>query len=139
MATSRGKKKVGRRQSLLSSFVTLLFTLFVQSCRKKNLSMKAEKKTDKQVELYSKRKLNKLNVSTAGSAVTQPKVSQESKNPAKRAPRKSDTDNHGILEGISSLHTWIKTQTMIRLVPAAFFVPPSATISSHSKKKGCNL
>ena len=35
MATSRGKKKVGRRQSLLSSFVTLLFTLFVQSCRKK--------------------------------------------------------------------------------------------------------
>ena len=86
--------------------------------------MKAEKKTDKQVELYSKRKLNKLNVGTAGSAVTQPKVSQESKNPAKRAPRKSDTDNHGILEGISSLHTWIKTQTMIRLVPAAFLCRP---------------
>ena len=28
---------------------------------------------------------------------------------------RSDEDgNHGILEGISSLHSWIKTQTMIR-------------------------
>jgi hypothetical protein len=34
--------------------------------------------------------------------------------PSKRVPRKSESDNHGILEGISSLHTWIKTQTMIR-------------------------
>ena len=27
-----------------------------------------------------------------------------------------DEEAHGILEGISSLHSWIKTQTMIRLV-----------------------
>jgi hypothetical protein len=61
------------------------------------------------MELFSKkRKQNKLN------PLIQPKLSQESKNTAKRAPRKSDSDNHGILEGISSLHTWIKTQTMIR-------------------------
>ncbi len=25
-----------------------------------------------------------------------------------------EEDGHGILEGISSLHSWIKTQTMIR-------------------------
>ena len=27
---------------------------------------------------------------------------------------KGDEEAHGILEGISSLHSWIKTQTMIR-------------------------
>ena len=27
---------------------------------------------------------------------------------------KQDEEAHGILEGISSLHSWIKTQTMIR-------------------------
>ena len=27
---------------------------------------------------------------------------------------KGDDEAHGILEGISSLHSWIKTQTMIR-------------------------
>ena len=26
----------------------------------------------------------------------------------------ADTDGHGLLEGISSLHSWIKSQTMIR-------------------------
>ena len=32
-----------------------------------------------------------------------------------RGPVKApDDDAHGILEGISSLHSWIKTQTMIR-------------------------
>ena len=30
-----------------------------------------------------------------------------------------DGDAHGILEGISSLHSWIKTQTMIRPNPKA--------------------
>ena len=28
--------------------------------------------------------------------------------------RSDEEGNHGILEGISSLHSWIKTQTMIR-------------------------
>ena len=37
-------------------------------------------------------------------------VKKTSRGPAK-AP---DDDAHGILEGISSLHSWIKTQTMIR-------------------------
>lgn len=38
----------------------------------------------------------------------------------KKATKKSaggadkQEDSHGILEGISSLHSWIKTQTMIR-------------------------
>ena len=42
---------------------------------------------------------------------------------AKKTPKKSTGDPkqgeeaHGILEGISSLHSWIKTQTMIRPHP----------------------
>ena len=72
-------------------------------------------KKDKQMELLSsKKRQSRLSLANVSHVVTQPKLSQESKNPAKRAPRKSDADNHGILEGISSLHTWIKTQTMIR-------------------------
>ena len=31
-----------------------------------------------------------------------------------KAASVSEDGNHGILEGISSLHSWIKTQTMIR-------------------------
>ena len=30
------------------------------------------------------------------------------------ANESGDKESHGILEGISSLHSWIKTQTMIR-------------------------
>ena len=32
----------------------------------------------------------------------------------KKLKGKGDEEAHGILEGISSLHSWIKTQTMIR-------------------------
>ena len=32
----------------------------------------------------------------------------------KKGRGKQDEEAHGILEGISSLHSWIKTQTMIR-------------------------
>ena len=32
----------------------------------------------------------------------------------KKGKGKADEEAHGILEGISSLHSWIKTQTMIR-------------------------
>ena len=42
------------------------------------------------------------------------------KDKVKKAAKKSQSgpdDSHGILEGISSLHSWIKTQTMIRPHP----------------------
>ena len=32
----------------------------------------------------------------------------------KKLKGKGDEEAHGILEGISSLHSWIKTQTMIK-------------------------
>ena len=41
---------------------------------------------------------------------------QEKKRGTKKSTSGADTkeEAHGILEGISSLHSWIKTQTMIR-------------------------
>ena len=47
-------------------------------------------------------------------------LSRVIKDKVKKAAKKSTSgtdDSHGILEGISSLHSWIKTQTMIRPHP----------------------
>ena len=44
------------------------------------------------------------------------RMCQEKKRGTKKSTSGADTkeEAHGILEGISSLHSWIKTQTMIR-------------------------
>ena len=55
-------------------------------------------------------------VSKSSSTQVQPgkKSSKTSITSGKQQPVSVDDGNHGILEGISSLHSWIKTQTMIR-------------------------
>ena len=56
----------------------------------------------------------KVSKSTSAQVLPGKKSSKTSISSNKQQPVVVDDGNHGILEGISSLHSWIKTQTMIR-------------------------